>query len=118
MKRRWMSRRRQAVLVEEVGALAGAEDAAGDGDVVEFGVEHFVAVGEGDADLGHVHGGAGIGAVEDDVQHLGAAQGGGALFAQNPADGVGDIALAAAVRAHDGDQSRLELELCAVGESS
>ncbi len=105
------------VLVEEVGALAGAEHAPRDGDFVEFGLQDAVAVGEGDADFRHVHRGPAVGAVEDHVQHLGPAQGGGPLLAQNPADGVRHIALAAPVGADNGDQAGLEDELRPVGEA-
>ena len=48
---------------------------------------------------------------KDDVLHAGAAHGRRALLAHRPDDGVGDIALAAAVRTdHDGDAG-LETEL-------
>ena len=43
--------------------------------------------------------GRGCGAIEYDIFHLFAAERFGALFAQHPGDGVGDIALAATVRA-------------------
>ena len=52
-----------------------------------------------------------LGAVEDDVLHLGAAQGLGALLAQHPADGVGNVALAAAVRPDNRRHPGFELEL-------
>ena len=105
------------VLVDEIGPLARAENAPRDRDLVELRVEDLVAVGEGDADLRHVHRRAGVGAVEEHIQHLGAAQRRGALLAEHPADGVGDVALAAAVRPDDGDQSGLEMQLRAVGEA-
>ena len=48
--------------------------------------------------------GAGVGAGEDDVRHLAAAQRLGRLLAEHPADGVEDVRFAAAVRAdHAGD---------------
>ncbi|OPZ03081.1 MAG: hypothetical protein BWZ09_02467 [Alphaproteobacteria bacterium ADurb.BinA305] len=105
------------VLVDEILPLAGPEHAAGDGDLVERGVQHAFAVGERDADLGHAERLAGVGAVEDHVRHLGAAQGGGALLAQHPADGVGDVALAAAVGADNRDHAGLELQTGLVGKA-
>ncbi len=73
--------------------------------------KRLLAVGERDADFGHAERLAVVGAVEDAVFHLGAAEGLGALLAEHPADGVGDVALAAAVRADDGGHARLEFEL-------
>jgi len=43
-------------------------------------------------------------AVEDDVLHRVAAQGGGARFAEHPADRVDDVGLAAAVRTDNADE--------------
>ena len=88
--------------VDEVLALAGAEDAAGDGDLVELEAELLLAVG----DEGLVV----VGAGEDDVGHRAAAQGGGPLLAEDPADGVRDVGLAAAVGADDGGDAGLEDE--------
>ena len=97
-------------LVEIVVRVAVAEDAAGDGDLVVLGAEVLLAVGEGDGDLGHAQRLVGVGAVEDHVRHRGAAQRRGALLAEDPADGVGDVALAAAVGADNGGDARLEDE--------
>ena len=96
--------------VDEVLALAGAEDAAGYGDLVVLEAELLLAVGEGDGDLGHAEGLVVVGAGEDDVGHRAAAQGGGALLAEDPADGVRDVGLAAAVGADDGGDAGLEDE--------
>ena len=52
-------------------------------------------------DLGKAHGTALGRAAEDDVLHLGTAELTAALFAHDPADGVGNIGLAAAVGTHD-----------------
>ncbi|OQB34958.1 MAG: hypothetical protein BWY09_02494 [Candidatus Hydrogenedentes bacterium ADurb.Bin179] len=103
--------------IEEILALAGAEDTAGDGDLVEFGAEDGFAIGEGDVDLGHAEGFADIGAVEDTIFHLGAAEGAGAGFAQHPADGVGDVAFATAVGPDDGGEAGLELEPGFIGKT-
>src|SRR3954471_17975682 len=53
----------------------------------------------------------GVAAVEDDVFHLVAAQALGALLAHHPGDGVGDVALAAPVRADDRRHAFVEGEL-------
>ena len=47
-----------------------------------------------------------VAAAEDDVLHLVAAQALGALLAHHPGDGVGDVALAAAVGSDDGRHAR------------
>jgi hypothetical protein len=104
-------------LVEEVVALAGAEDTAGDGDLVELRGQHALAVGEGDADFGEAQGLARVGAAEDHVLHLRAAQRRGTLLAEHPADGVGDVALAAAVGADDRHHAGFEHEAGPVGEA-
>ena len=60
-------------------------------------------------DLGHAAGLAVLGALKNDVLHLAAAQRFGALLAEHPRYRVGDIGLAAAVRADDrGDAAASE----------
>ena len=49
-------------------------------------------------------------AVEYHIRHLAAAQGFGRLLAEHPADGVGDVGLAAAVRPDDGRDPRLKVQ--------
>ena len=56
-------------------------------------------------DFGHATWLAVARALEDDVFHLAAAQMLNPLLAQNPCDGVGNVAFAAAVRAYDGGYS-------------
>jgi hypothetical protein len=68
----------------------------------------------------HLGGGARlarVAAAEDDILHLVAAQALGALFPEHPGDGVGDVALAAAVGADDGRHASIEGELCTIGET-
>ena len=98
-------------LIDEIVAFARAEYTPGNGDLVVLGFERLFAVGEADADLGHAHGLGFVRTIENAVLHLASAEGFCALFAQDPADCVGYIALAAAVRADDGGHSRFELEL-------
>lgn len=53
---------------------------------------------------------------KDHILHRLATQGKGALLAQTPKYGLGDVAFARAVRADDDVNSRAELQLGAVGE--
>ena len=55
--------------------------------------------------FGHAAGWPVLGPLKDDVLHLRAAQVFDLLLAQHPGNGVGDVALAAAVRADDGGDS-------------
>ena len=67
----------------------------------------------------HLSGGAGlpgVAAAEDDVLHPVAAEALGALLPEDPRDRVGDVALAAAVRADDGGHALVEGKLRAVGK--
>ncbi len=102
--------------VEEVFAAAVAIDAAHDLDLVEFAAELLFAVGEEEGNLAHLGGFTGIGALKDDVLHLAAAKGLGGLFAEHPADGVGDVGFAAAVGADDGGDAGLEAQGGGIGE--
>jgi hypothetical protein len=65
---------------------------------------------DGQGNLGHAEGFAGIGAVEDDIGHFAAAQGLGRLLAQDPADGIGNIGFAAAIGADDGRDAGLKIQ--------
>ena len=59
-------------------------------------------VRHGQGDLRHAQRLALAGAGEDDVFHAGAAQALGALFAQDPTDGIAQVGFSAAVRTHYG----------------
>jgi len=67
--------------------------------------------------LGAVVAGAGCGAGEDHVVHLGAAQRPGAALSHRPAQRVGHVALAAAVGSHDAREAGQDGELHRVGEA-
>jgi hypothetical protein len=95
-------------VVEQVVALAGAGEPAGDHDLLVRDREVAIGVVEVERDLGHVHGLAVGGALEDHVLHLAAAEQPGGLLAQDPAHGVGHIRLAAPVGAHDGGHAGFE----------
>ena len=103
-------------LVDEVLAFAGAVDAPRHRHLVVLRAELLLAVGEGDGHLGEAEGLARVGAVEHHVHELRAADRRRALFAEHPADGVGDVRLAASVRPDDGDHARLERQARTVGE--
>src|SRR3970282_2683276 len=98
------------VLVEQVLALAGPVEPPGHADFAPRHVEPAVVV-EYEADLGQPHGPARGRAVEDHVLHLVAPQGLRALLPERPPDGLGDVGLAAAVRADDTRHAREDLEL-------
>jgi hypothetical protein len=65
-----------------------------------------IRLGKRNGNFRHPHRRAVPRAIKDDVLHLFTAEGLGALLAQNPGNGVGNIAFAAAVRAHNCGNSR------------
>ena len=103
--------------VEQIFAGAVAVDAAGDGDLVGFGIEQVPCVIECERDLGHADALARRRAVKDHVGHLAAAQVFRALLAENPPDGIDDVALPGPIRADDGRQPGREIEPRPVGET-
>ena len=76
-----------------------------------------VGIVEQDADLGVVARRPLAGAGEDHVVHARAAHGLERAFAHHPAQGLDEIGLAAAVRADDAGEARLDLELRGVAEA-
>ena len=112
-----MSLQPARLAVDEIFALAGAIDPAGDLHFLGFGGELALAVVEGHGDLGQAEAAASAGAVEDDVGHFAAAQALGTLLAQDPAQGVDDVALAGTVRADDGGDAVAEIEDRLVGKA-
>ena len=87
-------------LVDQVFALAGPVETARDLDlrvVSELDGKVAFDVRKPEGHLGHAQGFAALASVEDHIFHLVAAEMFCALFSQHPADGVGDVALAAAV---------------------
>ena len=75
------------------------------------------AVVERHCDFGQAQATARRGAVEDDVGHFAAAQRLGALFTEDPADGVNDVALAGPVGPDDGSEPVAEVEDSLLGEA-
>ncbi|OPY93138.1 MAG: Nif-specific regulatory protein [Syntrophaceae bacterium PtaU1.Bin231] len=106
-------------LVDTVFAFAVPEQAARDLHFAEGGIglrEPGPVGGQDHGHLGHADGGCLHGSVEDDIVHLLAAQRLDPLFPHDPADGVYDIALAAAVGTDDGADPLSEVEDDAVAE--
>ena len=102
--------------VHQVFAVAAAVHAAGDRYFVKGHVQLMIGVVEHQRDFAVVERLALFGAVENNVRHAVAAQALGALFAQYPAHCVADVALAAAVGAHDARHVLREHDLRALGE--
>ena len=102
--------------VQEVVALARAREAPRDDDFLERDREHAVVVREVQRDFGDVHRASRRRPLEDHLFHLRAAQQPRALLAEHPAHGVGHVGLAAAVRADDRRDARIEHHLGGVGE--
>src|SRR6267142_6797037 len=71
---------------------------------------------EPEGDLGQAHRMPSLAPVEDDVAHVLRAKAPRALLADDPGDGVGDVALAASVRADDRGDALSELEFGGRGE--
>ena len=86
------------LLVQEILRHAGAEDLARHQHFVELGGQDAAIVAEGDVHFRHADGLARRAAIEDDIFHRAAAELLGALLAQHPADRIGDVGLATAVR--------------------
>ncbi len=99
-----------AVAVDQVLALSVAVGAAADDDLLEVDWQPAVAVVEDEVDLAHADGRLLAATGEDDVFEATGAERAGALFAEDPANGVGDVALADAVRPDDAGDAGPELE--------
>ena len=104
------------VAVDLVLTLAGAEHPAGDRDLGVVDRQSTVAVVDRQRHLGAAQRRPAGGAGEDDVLHLAATQGLGALLAEHPGDGVDDVGLAGAVRAHHTGDARLQPQRRSGGE--
>ncbi len=102
--------------VDKIFAAAIAENAARERDFVvshldTCRVKMFVIhAADGQRHLRHAERFAAIRAVKNHVGHFAAAQGLGRLLAQDPANGVGHIGLAAAVGADDGRDAWLKIQ--------
>jgi len=96
--------------VDGVLALPRAVQVAGDRHLAVLDGQQPGGVVDGEGDLGPAQGAAAARAGEDDVLHLAAAQGLGALLAQHPGDGVDDVGFPGAVGADDDRDPRLEVQ--------
>ena len=105
------------VAVQDVLVLAGAVGAPADEHLRVFEGQDPLRVVQGDEHLGHAHPRAGARAGKDHVLGGLGPQGGVGLLAHHPADGVGDVGLARAVRTDDGGDPLAELEYGAGGKA-
>ena len=105
------------LVVDEVFAGTVPVDAAGNDNLGIFGRKRPIAVVDNDGNFGKAHGGTFFRTAENHVLHLAHTQERGPLFAEHPADGVGNVRLAAPVRAHDGGKAlRGEVDFCPLGK--
>ena len=102
-------------LVEQVLRLPVPVEPPADRDLAP-GYRHLTLVREREEGLGQSERTAGGGPVEDHVLHPLAPQRLRALLTEGPAQGIGDVRLAAAVRTDDGGDAREDLELRPVDE--
>ena len=102
--------------IEIIFPLSVAVAAPHDLDFVEIAAQLLLAFDEIEGNLANLGRLAGIRALENDVLHFSPAQRLGALLAQHPADGIGDVGLPAAIRADDRGHARFETESGGIGE--
>ena len=88
--------------VDQEFAFAGSVCSPGDRNFGILKRQGEVAVIERNADFRHAKGLAAIRSRENDILQGGASQRANVLLAQYPTDGIGDVALSAAVRSDDG----------------
>src|SRR5690606_8710183 len=100
--------------VEEIFGIAVPVGAAADFDFGEVQGEPMVFVVEREQNFGHADLGPGIGPGEDDVLGLFGTQQPDTLFAEDPADGISDVAFSGAVWAHDAGDAFAEFKTGAV----
>ncbi len=89
------------VAVDKVFALSRAVIPPGDHDLGLFQIKKVALIIQHKRDLREAHALALLGAVKNNVFHLGTPQGLGGLLPHDPADGVGDIGLSRAIGADD-----------------
>ena len=103
--------------VDEIVAGAFAVKATHDRDFGEGRTQFLFAISEDQLDFALRERLATVGACEDDVLHRRGAEGLGGLFAQDPADGVDDVGLAATIGSDHGRDPGTELDAGPVGEA-
>ena len=102
--------------IEEIIAFAGATQSSRYHHFAERNVERTIVILEMQRDFSDVHGAPRGRSLEDHLFHLRAAQGPGALLAEYPAHGIGDVGFSAAVGAHYRGDTGLEHHFDAVSE--
>src|SRR4029079_1431338 len=102
--------------MQERVSFAGAREGTREQNFLEREGQRAVFIREVQRDFGAVHRPARRRTLEDHFFHLGAAQQTRALLAEHPANGVGDIGFAAAIRPDDRRDARVEQHLGGVGE--
>ena len=95
-------------LVDQVFTLAGTIVASGDCDLVAAVRQKTIGIIDGQRDLSVSAALSLVGTVENDVFHLRTAQRLRRLFAQHPADRVGNITFSGAVGSNDGGNTGIE----------
>ena len=95
--------------IDEILALAGAVQAAPQLDLGDVHRQRAIIVVQYQRDFRYGNAAATLGTAEDHIVHALRAQRAGVLLAEHPANGVHDIALAAAVRSHNGGYARGEI---------
>ena len=103
--------------IDEILAVAVAPDAATDLHFRHVERQQARSVVEGERRFGEAARFAAGRAIEDDVGHLLAAETLRGLIAQQPFEGVDDVAFAGAVRTDDARHARSEIEPDAIGEA-
>ena len=103
--------------VDEVFRIAGPIRAPRDRDLLELDRQPPVVVVEGEDDLGHADRFPALGAGKDHVVGSAGPEGSVRLLAEHPADGIGHVALAAAVGPDDRGHAGLEDEPGRLGEA-
>ncbi len=86
--------------VDEILAFTGTVKAAGNADFDEIYVKGVIFIVHHKRNFAHPRGSAALRSGEDHVLHAASAQCFGALFAQNPFNGIGYVAFSAAVGAN------------------
>ena len=97
--------------IDDVFAVPAPEHPALERDLVEIHRQAVIRVVEHQIHFRHAHGPPAAAAGENHIFHFGAPEVFHALFPQHPADGIGDVAFAAAVGPHNGRDPRPKVDI-------
>ena len=103
--------------VDAVLRVAAAVDAPSDGDLVVVKGKGSVGIVHGEGDFREPQWAAFVGAAENYVGVVGGAKIAHVVFAQNPQEGVGDVAFSGAVGTHNASNAVPEIEDGFIGKS-